>query len=164
MRAAVGRRMAVLGVVAVFVSAISGCRTQVVAARQQISTAPFDEQNRPTAAAFFRSPLVSHPSLSPDGKTLAGILEHAGTELVFVRAVAGRDIKPVGKLERTEFRGSKSIRALGWGGDQRIIVSLESPSLVAVGVRARQTRLMVIDLGSGRVQYLGKNWPFQAYS
>ena len=164
MRTAVGRRIAALVVAAACLGAISGCRTQVRAARQPVSTAPFDEQNRPTAAAFFRSPLVAHPALSPDGKTLAGILEHGGTELVFVRAVAGRDLKPVGKLERTDFRGSEQIRALGWGGDQRIVVSLESPSLVAVGVRARQTRLMVVDLQSGRVKYLGKNWPFQAYS
>ena len=164
MRASVGRRFAVLLLAALCLGAISGCRTEVRAARQQVSTAAFDEQHRPTAAAFFRSPLVSHPALSPDGKTLAGIVEHGGTELVFVRPVAGRDIKPVGKLQRTEYRGSKSIRALGWGGDQRIIVSLESPQLRAVGVRARQTRLMVVDLQSGRVNYLGKNWPFQAYS
>src|SRR5262249_6682004 len=151
MRAAVGRRIEALLLAALCLGAPSGCRTQVRAARQQVSTAPFDEQHRLTAAAFFRSPLVSHPALSPDGKTLAGILERGGTELVFVRAIAGRDIKPVGKLERTEYRGSKSIRALGWGGDQRIIVSLESPMLTAIGVRARQSRLMVVDLETGRV-------------
>lgn len=178
MRAAVGRRLALCVVAAIWLAPIAGCRTHVVAARQKVSTAAFDEQNRPTAAAFFRSPLVSHPALSPDGETLAGILEHDGTEIVFVRPVVGRDIKPVGKLERTEYRGSKAIRTLGWGGDQRIIVSLESPKLNSfeparlvgaptrqpVGVRARQTRLMVVDLDSGRINYLGKNWPFQAYS
>jgi len=164
MRAALGRRIAVLLLAAVC-TAISDCRTEVLAARQHVSTAPFDEQGRPTAAAFFRSPLVEHPALSPDGKNLAGIIERGGIEVVFVRPVAGRDIKPVGKLERTEYRGSTDIRALGWGGDQRIVVSLESPQLMGpIGVRARQTRLMVVDLRSGRVSYLGKKWPFQAYS
>lgn len=141
-----------------------GCRSTLKATRQQAEMPAVDAQQRPTAAAFFRSPLISHPALSPDGKSIAGILESGGVELVFVRALAGGQIRPLGKLERTEFRGSKSIRALGWGGNERILVSLESPSTRAIGVRARQTRMMVVEVDGSGAKYLGKNWPWQQYS
>jgi dipeptidyl aminopeptidase/acylaminoacyl peptidase len=152
------------GVLLAVTLSVWGCRSTLKATRQKAEIPAVDAQQRPTAAAFFRSPLISHPALSPDGKSIAGILESGGVEVVFVRALAGGQIRPLGKLERTEFRGSKSIRELGWGGDERILVSLESPSTNAVGVRARQTRLMVVAADGSGAKYLGKNWSWQEYS
>jgi dipeptidyl aminopeptidase/acylaminoacyl peptidase len=164
MPAAWTRRLALLALAAALAVPTAGCRSTVRAARLEPQAPGPDAAQRPGAAAFFRSPLISHPSISPDGVHLAGILEQGGVEIVFVRALRGREIRPLGKLERTDFSSSKAIRALGWGGNERVLVSLEMPSRVAVGVRARQTRLMVVDLKGGRPKYLGKNWPYQQYS
>jgi dipeptidyl aminopeptidase/acylaminoacyl peptidase len=162
--ASVTARISLLLLSAALLAPAAGCRSTLKATQPRAETTALDAEGRPTAAAFFRSPLISHPALSPDGKHIAGILESQGVELVFARALAGGQIRPLGKLERTEFRGSKSIRALGWGGNERILVSLESPSTSAVGVRARQTRLMVVALDGSGAKYLGKNWPWQQYS
>jgi len=161
---AVPIRIALLVLVAALLAPVASCRSTLKATRQKTEVSAVDEQQRPTAVAFFRSPLISHPALSPDGKHIAGILESQGVELVFARALAGGQIRPLGKLERTEFRGSKSIRALGWGGNERILVSLETPGRAVRGIRTRQTRMMVVALDGSSVKYLGKNWPWQQYS
>lgn len=60
------------------------CRSTINAARTRQDMAELDENLRPSAAAFFQSPKMSHLALSPNGKLLAGILEREGVEVVFV--------------------------------------------------------------------------------
>ena len=145
-------------------AALAGCRSTINAANATQDQAPVGPDQRPTAAAFFRSPKMSHLALSPNGKLLAGILERAGVELVFVLPLSGGGLRTLGKVERTEFRAGHQIRSLGWGGNERVLVSLESLYLAMAGTRARQTRLMVLPLDGSKPKYLGKKWPYQYYT
>jgi dipeptidyl aminopeptidase/acylaminoacyl peptidase len=160
MRAAGMKSFVFLGCLVLLLS----CRSTVNAAHQPAAQPKLDAQQRPTAAAFFSSPTMSHLALSPNGKLLAGILERGGVEVVFVLPLSGGGLRTLGKVERTEFHGGQSIRSLGWGGNERVLVSLESLFLAAHGVRARQTRLMVLPLDGSKAKYLGKNWPYQYFS
>ncbi len=116
------------------------------------------------AQLFFGNPLLSHVALSPDGKRVAAILAQGGTEVLIAREVAGGPLRALTKLERTRNRSSQTIRKVMWSGNDGLLVSIEMPSQKAVGVSARQTRLMSVRLAGGVPKYLGKNWQYQEYT
>jgi len=139
------------------------CRQTIIAEGSRPSAAP-TEDGRIPAAAFFRRPLLSHVTLSPDGQHIAAIASKDGLERLIVRPTYGSDVRTLTKLERTSRRVSWRIRKLGWASNSHLIVSVEMPSEAAVGVRARQSRLMVVALDGSKIRYLGRNWPHQEYS
>jgi hypothetical protein len=112
------------------------------------------------AAAFFRAPVLSDLCLSPDGSHVAAIATRDGVQVLVVRATGGGQIRFLAKLDE---RG-QSIRTVGWASDEHLLVSVEMPSHTAVGVRARQTRLLVVPRDGSPPSYLGRHWPLQEYS
>jgi dipeptidyl aminopeptidase/acylaminoacyl peptidase len=112
------------------------------------------------AAAFFRDPALSYLRLSPDGRQLAAIATVDGVQVLLVRPTLGGPLRLLAKLDEV----GQSIRMVGWASDERILVSVEMPSEMARGVRARQTRLLVVPVDGSRPRYLGRDWPYQEYS
>jgi hypothetical protein len=133
----------------------AGCRSTIRATGE---TPPMgaEASGRLPAAAFFRAPLLSHVTLSPDGRHIAAIFAKAGTETLMVRPSSGGEVRPLAKLVRSEssqsIRSSVSIRKVGWGSNERILVSVEMPlqNPYVTGIRARQSRLIVVELLSAR--------------
>ena len=140
------------------------CRAAIYAEGTRPS-AEVREDGRPPAAAFFRSPLLSHVALSPDGAHIAALMARNGKEVVIVRATGGGEIRALTSVERTHSHSSWTIRQLGWGNDHQILIGLEVP-LEDVGLPGggRASRLMLVDLDGGHSQYLGQNWPDQQYT
>jgi dienelactone hydrolase len=149
--------------VAAAVAPLVACRTTIQASGKA-PVAAIGADGRPTAAAFFREPVLSHTTLSPDGNHLAAISSLDGREMLVVRPTLGGEIRGLAKLERSRLRSSWSIRRVGWAGNDHILVSVEMPSKTAIGVNARQTRLMVVRVEDGKTEYLGKKWLYQEYS
>jgi dipeptidyl aminopeptidase/acylaminoacyl peptidase len=139
------------------------CRQTIIAKGSRPSAAPAEDGRIPVAA-FFRRPQLSHVRLSPDGQHIAAIASRDGLERLIVRPTYGSEVRTLTKLERTSRRVSWRIRKLGWASNSHLIVSVEMPSQTAVGVRARQSRLMVVPLDGSKIRYLGKKWPYQEYS
>jgi acetyl esterase/lipase len=121
---------------------------------------PPDPQGVTPAAAFFRAPALSHLTLSPDGRHIAGITTLDGVQLLVARPTRGGEIRYLAKLDEP----GQGIAMVGWPGDDRILVSVEMRSQTARGVRARQTRLLSVPLDGSNPGYLGENWPHQEYS
>jgi hypothetical protein len=124
-----------------------------------------DETGKTPAADFFSAPLLTHIAISPDGTKLAAISSRGGVDILIWRAVTGGETHALAKLERRgkNEKASQSIKRLGWPNNEQVIVSIEMPYSKSIGVRARQTRLMVVDL-DGSIKYLGEDWPYQEYS
>ncbi|MEO1232755.1 MAG: S9 family peptidase [Myxococcota bacterium] len=118
---------------------------------------------RPNAAAFFRRPAVSHLRLSPNGRAIAGILSRDGQETIVVFPASGGEPRPVGKLDRGEELKSWTVGELGWGSNDRLLVSVHMPSPGAREINVRQSRLLLIDVATAEARYLGKRWPRQEY-
>ena len=104
--------------------------------------------------------MLSDLCLSPDGSHLAAIATQDGVQVLVVRATRGGEVRFLAKLDEP----GQSIRTVGWASDEQILVSVEMPSQTAVGVRARQTRLLVVPRDGSKPSYLGRNWPYQEYS
>ncbi len=161
-------RLVLVGALSLAVS-LTGCRSTISASGERPSVEPESDGKLP-AAAFFRAPLLSHATLSPDGRHVAAVRAQGDTDLLVVLPLGGGKIRPLAKVVRRESnrssRSSVGIRKVGWGSNERILVSMEMPSqnpYVTV-VRARQSRLMVVELNGEQPRYLGKNWPYQEYS
>jgi dipeptidyl aminopeptidase/acylaminoacyl peptidase len=122
--------------------------------------APSAAKSSGPAAAFFRAPMLDYLQLSPDGSQIAAIATVEGIQALLVRPTRGGPLRFLAKLDEP----GQSIRRVGWASDERILVSVEMPSPLAKGVRARQTRLLVVPLDGSDPRYLGRNWPHQEYS
>jgi len=141
-----------------------GCRSMVEVPRERPTITPL-ENGKTSASAFFRDPVLSRIALSPSGRRIAAVGSRGGVEVVFVRPAAGGEIKMLAKLDRDRRnQGSWRVRTVGWGNEDEILVGLEMPSPHIRRVRARQSRLMVVDAATGDVRYLGKKWRHQQYS
>jgi len=112
------------------------------------------------AAAFFRDPVLSHLQLSPDGTQIAAIATVEGVQVLLVRPTFGGQLRLLAKLDEP----GQSIRMVGWASDGRILVSVDMPHQLATGVRARQTRLLVVPVDGSTPEYLGRHWPYQQWS
>jgi dipeptidyl aminopeptidase/acylaminoacyl peptidase len=125
-----------------------------------------DETGKSRAADFFSAPLLNYLVISPDGTKLAGVLSRGGVDVLFVREATGGEIRALATLERgvSGERASRQIRRIGWPSNDKIIISTEMPFSKARGVRARQSRLMVVDIHNGHTKYLGEDWLYQEYS
>lgn len=119
-----------------------------------------DPAERIPAAAFFRAPVLSHLTLSPRGNHIAGIATQDGVELLVVRPTGGGEVRTLAKLDEPGMQ----IRTVGWPSEERLLVSLEMPSALAKGVRARQTRLLSVPLDGSDPRYLGRNWKHVEFS
>ena len=137
---------------------VASCGATAGAGRR--APAPPEPEGLPPAAAFFRAPVLSHLALSPDGTRIAGVTARDGVQVLVVRPTRGGAIQFLAKLDEPGQR----IAMLGWPSDDRILVSVEMRSQAAVGVRARQTRLLSVPLDGSSPSYLGRNWPHQQWS
>jgi dipeptidyl aminopeptidase/acylaminoacyl peptidase len=157
------RRLLILGAVLLLVLLVPGCGKTLRAGDDL--AASIEETGHTRAADFFSSPLLRSLAISPDGSKLAAIMSRGGADFLISRRIAGGDVQVLAKLERgkSSGRASRAIRRIGWPSNQKIIVSIEMPYSKSVGVRARQSRLMVVDLDGG-VEYLGEDWRYQEYS
>ncbi len=145
---------------------LAGCGHQTIAAGGgEPSAAMTTAQVESRAAPFFRNPILSHPTLSPDGTQIAAIMRQGGTEVLIVRPTMGGRIRPVVKLERTRSKVSYAVNRIGWPSNDRLLISVQRPeSLLGTGIRARQTRLMSVSVEGGQPKYLGEDWPHQQYT
>ncbi len=139
-----------------------GCRSTISAEGTRPEGA-VDDSGRASAAAFFRQPALSHVTISPDGSQIAALKARDGHELIFVRPTDGGALRPLAKLKRSAGRESMRVRHVAWASNTRLFVSVERPMARAVGVRARSSRVLVIDIESGTKRYLGKRWPRQEH-
>lgn len=151
-----------LGIIAA--GAITAACHSTITAGQRSSAGQISPEVLATAQKFFRRPLLSHVTLSPSGDQIAAIFAKGGVEMLVVRPTAGGKVRSLAKIERTKTRRSWTVSRVGWGSEQQLLVSIEMPSETATGVRARQTRLMVVDLAGGRPRYLGEDWRWQEYT
>ena len=60
------------------------------ATRGGVQSLPPEPEGVPPAAAFFRAPALSHLTLSPDGRHLAGVTTLDGVQLLVARPARGR--------------------------------------------------------------------------
>ena len=141
----------------------AGCRATIVAEGERVAGEVGDDAEK-TAAAFFRRPLLSHLKLSPDGTKFAAIHSRDGIDTLVVRGVFGGEIHWLAKLERSNLSRSWEIRRLGWPSNDHVVVSLGMPDAHRLGVRSRQSRLMLVPLDGGAPEYIGDDWPYQEYS
>jgi dipeptidyl aminopeptidase/acylaminoacyl peptidase len=155
------RMLLALGIIAAG-AITAGCHSTITAGRGP-SAAQISPEVLATAQKFFRRPLLSHVTLSPSGRQIAAIYAEGGIEILMVRPTLGGQIRRLAKLERTGSTRSWTVRRVGWASERDLIVSIEMPSTMAKGVRARQTRLMVVDLEGGQPRYLGEDWRHQEY-
>jgi len=139
------------------------CRSTIRATGTRPS-AERSEDGRPAAAAFFRKPLLEHVVISPDGQHIAAISARDGRETLIVRPRSGGAVRPLAKLDRERHRSSWTVRRVGWGSNEHLLVSVERPDPYGARHRARQSRLLVVDLEDARPRYLGEDWPYQEYS
>ncbi len=155
-----------LSVYLLFVQVVLGCGSNqavTLVAHGPRPQAEIDEAGRPNAAAFFRKPMISHVRLSPDGRRLAGVIVREGLEIIVVYPLDGGELQPVAKLERTEQFKSWTVGQVGWGSNERLLVSVRMPSYRQDRIKSRQSRLLVVNTVTGATRYLGDQWPKQAY-
>ncbi len=141
-------------------ASLGSCSSATIAPSGARPPALADPAGRIPAAAFFRAPVLSHLALSPRGNYLAGIATQDGVELLVVRPTGGGEVRMLAKLDEPGMQ----IRTVGWPSEERLLVSIEMPSALAVGVRARQTRLLSVPLDGSPPRYLGRNWQHVEFS
>jgi dipeptidyl aminopeptidase/acylaminoacyl peptidase len=159
MRRRIGRGASVGLLLSAAFVAIASCRA-TLAPTGPSPPAQTDAAGRPSAAAFFRDPLLSHVSLSPDGKHIAGVTARDGVQVLMVRRTWGGEIRRLAKLDEP----GMALRTVGWAGNRMIVVGVDMPHQTVIGVRARQSRLLSVALDGSRPRYLGEDWPYQQYS
>src|SRR5262245_40791513 len=86
-----------------------------------------------TAEAFLRIPAVSHVTLSPDGKRIAGLSSNEGVQVVFESERSPREVNHL-----TKIAPETVVHAFGWSGDGVLVVGYEQPD--ARGERELQSR------------------------
>jgi dipeptidyl aminopeptidase/acylaminoacyl peptidase len=121
---------------------------------------PAAELRDSPAFPYFRDPVLSHLSLSPDGTNFAAIASVDGVQVLIVRPTGGGQARLLAKLDEP----GQEIAMVGWASDERILVSVEMPHQTARGVRARQTRLLVVPVDGSTPKYLGRTWPYTEVS
>jgi len=100
---------------------------------------------------FSHMPMVQAPDLSPDGNTIAVILnQEASTQVAVVPFDDNADIRVVLKLDADKYR----IESLAWANNERLIVTVSQPlHLPEWGMRVRTTHLYSVKTdGSGMIE------------
>ncbi|MCW3847018.1 S9 family peptidase [Sphingomonas sp. LB-2] len=104
----------------------------------------------PSAADFGARPVLLAPQLAPDGLHVAaeGLIE--GKPVVLLVDISGpqRRVNPVSLPE------GHQIEWMRWAGPERLLVSV-SRKADLMGDEVRMTRLVELDLGSGKVRFVG---------
>src|SRR5262245_34197538 len=100
--------------VLVLVLAFAACRTEAPS-KQGAAAAG-------SAEPFLRTPAVSHLTLSPDGKRIAGLSSNEGVQVVFETT---RSPSQVNYL--TKIAPATVIESFGWSGDDVLVVGYEQP-------------------------------------
>jgi dipeptidyl aminopeptidase/acylaminoacyl peptidase len=139
--------------------ALAGCGATVAPNESRPAAATRRDGLIP-AAAFFRNPVLSHVTLAPDGSQVAGVIAREGLSVLMVRPTWGGEIRMLAKLDEP----GMALQTVGWASNETLLVGVDMPHQSAVGMRARQSRLLAVDLDRSRPRYLGENWPHQEYS
>jgi dipeptidyl aminopeptidase/acylaminoacyl peptidase len=150
-----------LGLATLVALTLGGCRSTINA--EDAPSRSADSQIHKIASTYFQNPMLSHVSISPDGRNIVAILAREGSEVLITKPTYGKEIRSIAKLERTRHKSSMRVRTLGWAGNTHLVASVEMPHFTARRVRARQTRLMVVPLQGGNPKYIGEKWRYQEY-
>jgi len=123
-------------------------------AAEPVAVAASAPDGLPPVEAFARLPLLSRVALSPDGTTVAALLNRDDTTLLVTKPVTGGKLRGVLSTDNKEFR----IRWVRWVNDERLVVSVIFPSRRDF-VATSETRLLSVKAdGSGLVN-LVRNAP-----
>jgi dienelactone hydrolase len=154
--------------------AFGACRSEPRSAR---SAAP----KGPSAEVFLRIPAVSHVSLSPDGKRIAGLSSNEGVQVVF--EAARTSLREVNHL--TKIAPETVVHAFGWSGNGVLVVGYEQPnssserevlsrrssqgvvydveSVRARRDRDREYRMAALRVATWRQRAGDTSWPLEAH-
>lgn len=99
-------------------------------------------------AELAEHPLMTGLLLSPDGKRVAATINSSGSDAVGIIDIA------VGQPRIFSLGEKRDLRWYRWAGDGTILVSVGN-SVTYSGDEAYMTRLMAIDVATGKVQFIG---------
>ncbi|MEM8608782.1 MAG: S9 family peptidase [Myxococcota bacterium] len=113
------------------------------------------------AVAFFNSGMPYALTLSPDGRFVAGILTRGSEDSVVVvdtrHTGEGKRVRALTSIDRERKKG-RSIDWVAWANDDTLVVGASSPE-VGARIPSREGRLIVVDVETGKADYLTKDWP-----
>jgi dipeptidyl aminopeptidase/acylaminoacyl peptidase len=98
---------------------------------------------------FAKSPLVSRPRLSPDGRKLLAMLGGTG------KASLGLVFVETGESRMFALPKGFEIASYSWAGDNKVLISL-GKNTVYFAEDAYMTRLVVYDVATGKSEFVGK--------
>ena len=116
---------------------------------QAPSTTPVQRPSKISAADFAQQPYFSDPKLSPDGNRMLYRYRKNAKDQVVVQDLSGSDVKLYGVPDKNE------IAWYRWAGNDRILISV-AKTVPWFDDEARTTRLLLVDLKSGEMKFLGK--------
>jgi dipeptidyl aminopeptidase/acylaminoacyl peptidase len=110
-------------------SVLGACRSEPMSTSARAAPEPISQ----SAIAFLRIPAVSHVTLSPDGKRIAGLSSNDGVQVVFEAARSSHDVNHL-----TKIAPETVVHSVGWSGNGVLVVGYEQPN--ASGAREALAR------------------------
>ncbi len=112
----------------------------------------------PPAEAYARLPQLESPTLSPDGKSFAAVMNRGDEAIVVVRDIDSSE--PLRAVMKTDNREQR-FAWLHWVNQQRLVMSLHFAGKRG-GVETTETRLVAVDRDGTHVQTLAQPTAFAA--
>ena len=160
---------------AVLPIAVAACRSEPPRAT------PAAAVTGPPAVLFLRTPAVSHVTLSPDGRRIAGLSSKEGVQVVFEGSRTS--LQQVNHL--TKIAPETLVHAFGWSGDGVLVVGYEQPNTSAerelqsrrsptgvvydvepVRIRRpheRESRMVALRMSTWRQRASDTSWPLEVH-
>ncbi|HEY0411780.1 MAG TPA: S9 family peptidase [Allosphingosinicella sp.] len=114
-----------------------------------VEAAPAAPRLIPTAA-LAEQPLISSPSLSPDGTKLLAMLATPG------RTRLGLIVVATGEMRLFDVPGEFEIRSYRWAGDGKVLISV-GKTIVWEGQDLYMTRLAAYDVATRKSTFIGRD-------
>jgi len=111
------------------------------------------QTTRPIAAleSFARRPLMERVALSPDGRSIAAIVNNGSQSMLITRGFDGGEIQPVLSTDNLEFM----FNWFRWVNNERLVISLRFPSQREAEymgiVQTMETRLLAVNADGSQV-------------
>lgn len=138
----------------------AACSTQPIETR----TVPEARSStgKPTAAAFFRHPVLTGVTLSPDGQRIAAISADGAHERIVVRHLDEPKMKVLAKIKRGDYGLAMTVDWIDWVNNDLLLMSV-AQALDGALVDVQRTRLFSATL-DGKVEYIARNWLGQEWT
>jgi hypothetical protein len=109
----------------------------------------------PPVSAFFASPRMTSPSLSPSGRRAAALASQADRQILVIRDAGQPRWLPLVRLDDPSLRFTWTE----WESERTVLVGAELRNPFSAGVRGRATRLFSVDTEKKKIRWLGERWP-----